>query len=246
MKSYDELFALRGSTYDQAMTAFPTARRAEFDQLFRDFRPGAGSRVGDIPAGGGYLKDFLPAGCEWHGHEPCASFTNHGANEAGTAGIPLLPVPWPDEHVDIACSLAGLHHLEDKRPLFTEIHRVTRQGGRFVVSDVEEGSSVSRFLDDFVGEWNSTGHEGLYLNGETIAELESAGWEVERAATSDFHWKFADREQMVAFCGRLFDITRASPEQIDNAIETMLGTTMTPDGGTAMKWSLFTITCLKR
>lgn len=246
MKSYDELFALRGSTYDQAMTAFPDARKAEFDQLFRDFRPGVGSRVGDIPAGGGYLKDFLPAGCEWYGHEPCASFTNHGANEGNAAGIPLLPVPWPEEHVDIVCSLAGVHHLDDKCPLFSEIHRVTRQGGRFVLSDVEEGSNVSRFLDEFVGEWNSTGHEGVYLNMQTLAELQSTGWNVEQAETSNFHWKFADREQMVAFCGRLFDITRASSQQIDDAIESMLGTTETSDGGIAMNWALMTITCLKK
>ena len=246
MKSYDELFTLRGSTYDQAMTAFPDARRAEFDQLFRNCKPDAGSRVGDIPAGGGYLKSYLSSGCEWVGHEPCASFTNHGAVEVGQPGHPLLPVPWPDAHVDIVCSLAGVHHLEDKRPLFAEIHRVTRPGGRFVLSDVEHGTAVSAFLDGFVGEWNSTGHEGLYLGENTLAELEGAGWEVEHAATSNFHWQFAERPDMAAFCSRLFDITRASADQIDNAIEDMLGTTRLPDGGTAMNWSLFTITCVKR
>lgn len=245
MQSYSELFDQRGSSYDQAMLAFPEARRDEFLQLLTAVPPPPGARVGDVPAGGGYLRDFLPDGREWLGHEPCASFTNHGDAHGDTASKPLLPLPWPDGHLDIAYSLAGVHHIDDKVPLFREIRRATRRGGRFVLSDVAEGGRVAHFLDDFVGRWNSTGHEGVYLGPPTLAELEDSGWRVERHGINDFPWRFANRRDMAAFCGKLFDIRGIDSDGIVEAIETMLGAEPLPGGGIGMRWSLMTVVAVK-
>lgn len=241
MQSYSELFDQRGSSYDQAMLTFPEARREEFLQLFAAAPPAPGARIGDVPAGGGYLRNFLPEGREWLGHEPCASFTNHGDVESGEASKPLLPLPWPDGHLDIAYSLAGVHHLDDKIPLFTEIHRAMRSGGHFVLSDVAEGSRVARFLDDFVGCWNSTGHEGVYLGPSTLKELADAGWRVESHEIKDFRWNFANNRDMGAFCAKLFDIDGIDHDGIVDAIETTLGTIPLPGNGVGMHWSLMTI-----
>ncbi len=241
MQSYSELFEQRGSSYDQAMLAFPEARRQEFAQVLDAAPARLGMKAGDVPAGGGYMRGFLPEGVEWFGHEPCASFTNHGDVVADAPSKPLLPLPWPDRYLDVVYSLAGVHHLEDKTALFREIYRVTRPEGRFALSDVAEGSKVSRFLDDFVGRWNSTGHEGVYLGAATLRELADAGWQVETSGINDFLWRFANRQDMAAFCGKLFDIGGIEAEGIIEAIETMLGTEALPDGGIGMRWSLMTV-----
>jgi SAM-dependent methyltransferase len=239
VNDYKELFDERGSAYDRAMQRFPEARAAEFAQVIAAANVLPGMTVADVPAGGGYLARHLPHGCTWLGHEPCASFTNHG--DPASSGPPLLPLPWPPAHVDAIISLAGLHHIENKRPLFEECGRVLKPSGLFVVSDVASGSAVANFLDGYVGAHNSTGHEGIFLDEGTITELKQTGWNIVSIQQNDFHWVFEDRAAMAAFCHNLFDIRKATIEQTLSSIEQELGVDPMPDGRIGMRWSLMTI-----
>lgn len=238
-RTYQAHFDVRGSAYDQAMQRFPLARQAEFRQAVEAARLRPGMVVADVPAGGGYLKSHLPDGCQWLGHEPCASFTHHG--ESARSSLPLLPLPWPDAYVDVAISLAGIHHVEDKYPLFSALFRVVRAGGRLVVSDVAAGSAVAAFLDGYVGAHNSTGHEGVFLDEQTLDDLEQAGWMVEQAEMRDFHWAFVTRGDMAAFCHGLFDLRTCSESDTLSALETSLGIDDLPGGLVGMRWSLMTV-----
>ena len=238
--SYEELFGQRGSAYDRAMLAFPQARAQEFAQAIAAARPEAGMVVADVPAGGGYLRRYLPRGCDWIGHEPCADFTNHRTGQSD-AGTPLLPLPFADRAADVAISLAGVHHLDDKRPLFREIRRIIRPGGRFVLSDVAAGTPTARFLDGFVGDTNSTGHEGIFLDAHTLEELAAAGWEVVSHRLEHFHWVFADNAAMVAFCRGLFDIRKADDAAVLRALLEGPGVDALAGGGVGLRWSLMTI-----
>lgn len=107
-KSYQEHFEQRGSAYDRAMLQFPAARQQEFEQVIAAAQISPNMTVADVPAGGGYLRPFLPAGVVYLAHEPCASFTNHGAVPGTVAregaapagsgatqqgGLPLLKKP---------------------------------------------------------------------------------------------------------------------------------------------------------
>lgn len=241
--TYAELFAQRGSAYDRAMQKYPHARDAEFLQLLAQVDLKPGMRVGDVPAGGGYLRWYLPEGCVWEGHEPCATFTNHGAREDDPASRPLLPLPWGDASLDCVVSLAGVHHIEDKTELWREVRRVLKPGARFVVSDVAEDSPNARFLDGFVGDYNSTGHEGRFLNQATPDELASCGFLVLDSRQNGYHWQFDNHEQMADFAGGLFDVCKATPDQIIEAIERDLGVEEGANGGVGMNWALMTVTC---
>lgn len=243
MQHYDELFELRGSSYDRAMRRYPDARRAEFAQVIAASGASAVSVVGDVPAGGGYLAAFLPPGCQYQGHEPCQAFVqHHGATSAQT---PLLPLPWQSNTLDAVISLAGIHHVEDKASLFRDMHRVTRPGGRLVISDVAEGSAVARFLDDFVGRYNSTGHDGAYLNTETGRQLEQTGWRILRDEIVNIPWHFASEAALAEFCTLLFDIRRAGPDLVLDQVRQRLGIRSLAGTGVDMSWSLRTITAEK-
>ncbi len=239
MKDYAEIFELRGSRYDKAMRQHPKARDEEFKQIISRACLTSTESVADVPAGGGYLKSYLPDGCMWLGHEPCSSFTSHG--NTFSEKNKLLPLPWDNENIDIAMSLAGVHHIEDKRPLFLEINRVIKPGGRFVLSDVATDSAVAYFLDDYVGKYNSTGHQGIFLDEITLKELKESNWIINTSEQVNFHWKFDDLEEMEIFCNDLFDIGRVKKGQTIKAIEDLLSVSELPDGSFGMNWSLRTI-----
>jgi SAM-dependent methyltransferase len=238
--NYETIFRARGASYEQAMRAWPEARREEFLRPLACLAPQPGERVADIPAGGGYLRRYLPAGCGWLGHEPCASFQGEGASDSA-----LLPLPWADATVDAAISIAGVHHLADKGPLFREISRVLRPAGRFVLADVEAASPVARFLDGFVGRHNSTGHEGHYLGEPTLAALAAAGLEVTRSVTERYCWWFDERRQAGDFCRLLFDVRGLDADAVADAVEEYLGFDRHGDR-IGMQWELLVATCRRR
>ena len=239
MEDYESIFKLRGSSYDLAMRQYPNARDEEFEQLISRAGLKPGEIVADVPAGGGYLRDYLPNGCQWLGHEPCTSFTIHKTTLQENSE--LLPLPWGNASVDVVMSLAGVHHIIDKRPLFIDLYRVTKPGGRFVLSDVATDSPPAYFLDDYVGKYNSTGHQGIFLDDATTRELQEAKWIVQESEQVKFHWKFADLEEMERFCNQLFDIQRVEKGQTIQAIKKWLSVTRLADGSLGMNWSLRTI-----
>jgi SAM-dependent methyltransferase len=241
--NYTEIFAARGSAYDRAMQRWPAARDEDFRVPLEWLAAAPGEIVVDVPAGGGYLERYLPAGARWFGHEPCGSFQGDVAATATGAetGADLLPLPWSDGFADAAISIAGVHHLEDKRPLFGELCRVVKPGGRFVLADVHHASAVARFLDEFVGRHNSTGHAGTYLDPGVIEDLATAGWTVERAARVAFDWWFADRDDLVAYCRLLFDIRGVDDATLLRALENYLGLVVRDDA-IGLNWEL----CLVR
>lgn len=242
LKEYAEVFDERGQSYHRAMRRFPDARAEEFRQAVRRAGLGRGTRVADVPAGGGYLRDFLPRGCTWHGHEPSAGFSLHGGGAGPSAGMTLIPLPWPSDSMDVTISIAGIHHTADKQGLFAELRRVTRPGGRLVLSDVESGSPQAQFLDGFVDAHTSTGHRGLYLDDATERELASVGWRLIDSELVRFHWVFGHRDELAAFCRDLFGLRDVGAAEILAAVENELGMDDLDDGRAGMRWALRTIT----
>lgn len=233
------MFVERGSAYDRAMRFVPSARAEEFAQVVDRADVKSGQVVADVPAGGGYLRRYLPAGVTWVGHEPCASFQG-GQHGAPISGHPLLPFPWGDASVDRVICLAGLHHQDDKVPFHAEARRVLRPAGRYVLSDVPDDSPVAAFLDGFIGSHNSTGHTGSYLGEGTQAELVAAGLRVVSDEVVRFRWVFRDVTELGAFCHGLFDLRTASPLSVADAAAEHLGVEVLPDG-VGLRWELRTI-----
>lgn len=234
--NYEDIFAERGGSYHAAMQRYPEARAREFLLPLQLAGVRAGERVVDVPAGGGYLSHYLPGGCHWEGHEPCDTFQNEPENISQA----LLPLPWADNFADLAISIAGVHHIEDKRPLFAELHRVVRPAGRLMLADVHHDSPVARFLDDYVGAHNSTGHEGVYLGAETHDELTESGWQIVRAERRQYPWLFDSREALGRFCHQLFDLRGDDWRSTLTAASEILGVNETEEG-VALQWELYMV-----
>jgi len=226
--SYPEIFAQRGNRYHDAMLRFPAARNAEFERLFDAAPVAAGARVLDLPAGGGYLAGFLPADAELVSLELSEGF-------GGGVDVHDPQRTWPHAPFDHAVCLAALHHIADQPSFIRGLLGTLHPGGLLHLADVPADSGLVRFLDGFVGRYNSTGHEGMYLPNDQA--FFAALGEVRRFGEFSCPWRFSDEERMLDFCASLFGLVDCPPRELRAALADLVG--FQPDaGGVRLDWRL--------
>lgn len=241
--SYTDIFNRRGQDYHRAMTTWPCARRAEFETALSWLDLAVGKNVCDVPSGGGYLGDFL-VGTELEGlHLSCvetsAVFARSCPGSHTTLCERVSEIPFENGCFDRVLSLAGVHHLASKAEFFREVSRLLRpETGRFVLADVLADSPVDGFLNGFVHEHSSMGHEGDFLTPKTAEEMSDCGLQVVQAALESYQWVFPDEAAMVTYCTWMFGIDQATPEQVLAGIAEHLGYTCS-GYGCAMNWQLY-------
>lgn len=147
-----------------------------------DLRPG--ESVLDLGSGGGLdvilsAKRVAPDGMAYGIDflDEMLELAEANAAEAGVENVTFLSgliedVPLPDESIDVVISNCVINLAPDKAPVFAEIARVLRSGGRVAVSDVvaDDDASPSREGDA----WAACG-AGALTRSAYLQMLEDAG-----------------------------------------------------------------------
>lgn len=246
LKEYAEIFDSRGRDYHESMLRFPDARNDEFLNIIKYADLRDGQIVCDYPSGGGYLEKYISYNIDLTLLENSKVFMQC-AMENSNARRMLVEnyrIPLADNSVDRFISLAGLHHIEDKIDIFSEINRCLKHGGKFALADAQEGSGTANFLNEFVHNNSDDGHEGIFLHNGTKKELESSGYIVKFMQPIAYSWKFASIADMTEYCRLIFGINRATPQNIEYGIRHYLGLDE-KDGMYQMGWKLLFITAEK-
>ncbi len=239
---YRDIFELRGGFYHQAMREYPEARASEFLNVIREAGITPGMTVVDVPSGGAYLSRYL-GNVELIGLETSQTFAKLATERANSV---LLynndRFPLQDACADRVLSIAGLHHVRDKRGLFSEMRRIVKPGGRVVVADVADDSFVKGFLDDFVGNYCETGHSGWYFDATTRSELHDAGLNIVGDKRLDYLWCAPDMHQLATFCKLLFGMVHADAGTVADGIRNYLGVSESGDQ-IGLNWQLHCFLC---
>ncbi|WP_394175606.1 class I SAM-dependent methyltransferase [Thalassotalea litorea] len=242
--SYQGIFEQRGQQYQQAMNRFPHARDDEFNHLLKQLPTRANQKVADLPAGGGYLNDYLGQdNIQYTAVESSQIFFNFcpETENRGRILCPLNQISLEDQSQDSFYSLAGLHHTFDRLPIYKEIFRILKPGGKGVIADVFQECSTSKFLNEFVHRFNSLGHQGMFLNSRDFTAIEAAGLDIVAHSKEQYHWRFQSLEDMAIYCQLLFGLDLANLDEIIHGIGTYLGYQI-KNGEVLMNWSLLFIT----
>lgn len=239
-EAYESIFNRRGEAYHQAMRLVPGARRSEFAQALDPLVLRRGGVLCDAPSGGGYLADQLPRDLEIRlvAIDPSEVFARTWADRRVEWHLAQLhQLPLEDASVDALVSIAGMHHIDNRAAVFSEMRRVIRPGGQLCILEVPVGAATDRFLNGFVDSYNSCGHDGRFVDDEFRADLVAAGFRIESDELRRYSWDFSGETEMVDYLKLMFWLDKATPEIILKGVKDMLGVTAGKDG-CKMNWEL--------
>lgn len=233
MEKYEDIFKKRGRSYHAAMEAFPEARNLEFEHASSFLKKEPGTTILDIPAGGGYLKKFLPHSIHYLAYDFAGAFED---GHSGTKKCKESKIDLPDFTADEIITLAAHHHIVDRDGFYQEIKRILKPKGRFVIGDVVIGSKEDPFLNGFLNQWNSMGHQGTFLDPEKDKQnLERHGFFVNYEKRS-YTWNFPSKEDAQSYFRKLFFLDlNPSDQALENEFK-KLGVAL--GDGYAVGWSL--------
>ena len=223
--SYKAIFDQRADSYHKAMRDFPLARAQEFEWAVHYLAVKSGNSICDIPSGGGYLRDFVQAeDCYFHFLETCENFASYSSKcvNALTQVCQFEHLPLEKHSVDRLISLAALHHVQNRDQVFQEFNRVLKSQGQGLIVDVEEHTDTADFLNVFVNQYNSMGHQGDFINEQLIKQLAKQQLEVIAIHRPTLQWCFAIENDMVSFCRHLFGLDKATDKDILSGINRYL------------------------
>jgi SAM-dependent methyltransferase len=225
MNDYQLIFQKRANDYHYAMQKYPNARDNEFESLISTVDFSRIKKVLDVPSGGGYLKRYLPKNIELNSADFSEGFTNENIQL-----VKPTEFPYADNSFDLVLSLSGMHHLNDVPKFVNECLRVVKEKGSFIFSDVKKGSPVDFFLNEFVNEYNSLGHNGVFFSENSFEEFPFLQEKMVRTQYKQYPFLFKNKAEMIYFFSLFFGLDKANEALIYDGICDILGVKATPNG----------------
>jgi SAM-dependent methyltransferase len=233
MVDYGTTFVERAISYLHAMQTYPDALAQEFANALDILQPRPGDVILNIPAGGVPL--------EKHVHRDCAlinlEFNKEFCDIAHVKQCAYNKIPLDNCSVDKIISIASLHHLslEERQDFYRECHRILKPDGRFVIADVLKGSKQDVWLNKFVNEHNSKGHNGLFWTESDAGTMDGFNVSI---CTRKYDWVFTDNLALLDFSRNLFGLDRITDmEYLQGSINEIL-TVKQHENKTLLEWEL--------
>ena len=238
--NYMQIFEQRGTSHADAFRLYPRAMVQEVGAVLDLAGLQPGDIILDMPSASGFLHDSITVpNVRYIAVDPSArmhSICKSKITEAYCAPMNCLPLA--QACIDVIICLAGLHHEANCLGIFQEMNRVLKPIGRLAISEVDKGSAVAHFLNDFVNAHSATGHDGKFVDNHFMGLLDEAKFDIQVNQSAHYHWEFDSADKMAQCFQLMFGIDRASEQEIIQAVEEVLGVDKNADGKYLVRWSM--------
>jgi SAM-dependent methyltransferase len=184
-----------------------------------------------------YLFDFpFKNKIEYIPYELNKSF----ADILGFKNATIESIDLSNDKTDIILSIAALHHFnqDERLTFYKECKRILKPDGVLLIGDVLKGSKQDKWLNEYVNEYNSNGHNGIFFTEDEKFILEKVGFQVETELV-EYTWNFDSIESMCEYCINLFGLDKISSDDfILQGIEKYLDYSVNDDLTCQFSWGL--------
>jgi hypothetical protein len=211
---YEDVFRHRGKSYDLAMKTYPNVRDQEFIKLFHNIPLKENEIILDVASLGGYLKKY----CLESNQIISLDFSD-AIDDINT----VSPYEkWNIPTVDRIVCLATLHHVEHFDAFINNLKSHLSKTGIIHLADVAINNPISKFLDEFVGKYTSTGkHKGIYYDWNQLTFPNDLN--VISIENRQCPWFFKSESEMTDFFRLLFDLRNISNNDILIGLKELVG-----------------------
>ena len=123
----------------------------------------SGGTVLDVATGGGGFIDFLMnnlkdykeiTGIDCHGLRLETARKSHGQENIHFQLMAAAHMDFPDEHFNTVCIANSLHHMANLPGMLSEMRRVCKPGGHFIISEMyRDGQSETQLTHVLLHHW---------------------------------------------------------------------------------------------
>ena len=222
---YDSTFTKRGREYHYAVNTYPNAMLEEFLTAVKMISLQQDDILLNIPSACIPIENYFTVQPkEYHQYETNGPF----AELVGHSKCSWTKIPLQDSYCSKIISLASLHHStnDERIEIYRECWRLLQPGGSLIIGDVSKGSAQDRWLNEFVNQSNSNGHNGQFWSEEDLPLFYKQGFQV-RIERCSYPWRFTSQYEMIDFCKHLFGLDKVTDDEILKGLQTYLGATET-------------------
>ena len=218
-----------------AINKYPDALTQEFEaaaQIVLETNP---TVVLNMMAGGVPLDKYLPHSIEYFAFECNKEF----AELTHTQLCTLEHINMPDHSADTIVNIASLHHssTEERALFYKECLRILKPGGYLVIGDVMKGTRQDDWLNTFVNNYNSRGHNGNFWSADDCNLFCTTGFSEIQCKIENYNWCFENMHACTDFSKHLFGLDLASAAEIENGLVRYLEP-QTINGSLLLPWTL--------
>jgi len=234
-KKKQEFDGIRARLYKECLREFPNAREQDIELMKKFFAPRLGERILEVGAGSGMFSRHIADIIGKNGRLIVSDTSLDQLDEIKQMEKEnidvILFVQFGSEKVDLEkdkvdgiWSFGAFHHLKQKVKAFENYSSILKKGGRLVIADVFQGSSLARHFDDKVAKYCITGHEVSFLSRDFADSLcFLVDFEKPKFYDINLHWKFNERTDIGLFLYKLHAMTKTTAENCLKGAEEILG-----------------------
>ena len=234
--SYKDRLSQHIDAYLSLVTSHPKVRLSEFESLVEYAQINHALNILEAPAEGMILEQLYPAA-----HIDRADFLKIKASEYADK---VLVTDWSlaninNGYYDAVLSHAPIHHANsvEKTQYVSGAYKALKPNGVLAFGEVEAGSSLHRFLDEFIHKYSYSGHVGQYPSADFSSVIEGAGFYNVDSDNTLSYWCFESADFLYHYLTQLFALKPMTKAFMLDSVHAYLGISEN-NGQLSINWPL--------